>query len=45
MLNILLKIQTKYLTTLRVGNNVKNWFKDSHFKCKQKQNRGRSSNT
>lgn len=45
MLNILLKIQTKHLTTLRVGNNVKNWFEDSQLKCKQKQNRGRSSNT
>lgn len=45
MLNILLKIQTKHLTTLRVGNKVKNWFEDSQLKCKQKQNRGRSSNT
>lgn len=37
MLNILLKIQTKYLTTIRFRNSVKNWFEDSHRKYKQKQ--------
>ena len=44
MLNIL-RDTNKQSTTIRFSNNAKNWFEDIHSKYKQKQNRGRNSNT